>query len=261
MKFKKTIQVIVSMVLSMILLGSSSLTTQANDSTSLSEKIEYLRSIGTTDEAISEYSEQQINDLYERFYGHDVVFSGYQSKVVTITEPSKTRAGNISTSDLRLSVGTYDMLSNGRVTGIDVSLGYEWLNGPIIELIDACTFTWDSDLFYDEGFYAVSGCNTLDGYRVLENINAPAIAENGGMGWYMQITNPYGGTINHIGGAQLLLKPRGNISSSTDLNSKMYFTYAHQQLGVSISFSSSSEVGVEISGGNYSKQTFSYTYH
>lgn len=163
---------------------------------------------------------------------------------------------------LKLNVATYDLVSDGTVIGVDVSLGFSWLTPPILNLTDGFTFTWDKDVFYDSGFYATSGVNTNKGYRLIDSINAPATAEAGGMGWYLSINNPLdANTIGgHYGGAQILLKPYSSYAPGTDLNSKMYFTYAHQLIGVGITFGPGS-TGVTVTGGNYDQQTFSYTYH
>lgn len=226
------------------------------------DKINFLKSIGTTDEAISNYNPIQIDNLYSTLYGKDANFSGFESQIVEIQEENTTLRGNIPTSQLKLSVATYDVISNGVVSEVDVSLGFNWLQAPFFNLTDGFTFTWDDDVFYDEGFYATSGVNTNKGYRLIDSINAPATASAGGMGWYLSINNPIdANTIGgHYGGAQILLKPRMSFTAGKTLNSKMYFTYAHQLIGFSITFGPGS-TGVSITGGNYDQQTFSYTYH
>lgn len=226
------------------------------------EKIEFLKSIGTTEEALSNYNPYQVDSLYNDLYGKDVHFSGSESKIVDISNGNPNSRGNISTSQLKLTVGTYDMITNGKVTAVNVSLGYQWLKEPILVLTDALTFTWDNNDFYDAGFYATSVC-TVDGEEhVIEDINAPATAQAGGLGWYSKLSLPHHGNIyKHYGGAEVLLIPRTPFSSSANLDSKMYLSYAHQLVGVGISLGFPGSVGVTFTGGNYDQQSHSYTYH
>ena len=226
------------------------------------DKIGFLRSIGTSEEALSNYNSKQIDDLYTTLYGKDVEFSGCGTQIVEIEDGNTNLRGNIPTSKLKLNVATYDMKTNGVVTGVDVSLGFEWLTPPFWNFTDGFTFTWDNNIFYDAGFYAVSGVDTDKGYRVIDTIDAPATAAAGGMGWYLSINNPLDANTvgGHYGGAQVLLRPRAPFAPGANLDSKMYFTYAHQLVGGGISFQPGS-VGVSITGGNYDQQTYSYTYH
>ncbi len=225
------------------------------------EKIEFLKSIGTTDEALASFNPQQIDDLYNTLSGKDAHFSGFDSQIIKVTENNPDERGNISTSQLQLSIGTYDMVSNGTVIGVDVSLGYQWLKEPVFTMTDALTFKWDSNLFYDDGFYATSNCMVDGQHLVLENINAPALADSGSFGWDSKLSLPHhGNSYKHYGGAQVLLRPRNSFSSSADLNSKMYLTYAHEILGGEISFGFT-DIGVSFTGGSFDQQSFSYTYH
>ncbi len=154
------------------------------------------------------------------------------------------------------------MLENGKVKWVDVALAYEWLQEPILTMTDALTFTWDANTFYDNGFYANSGCIVDGQYVNIEDINAPATAQAGGLGWYSKLSLPHhGNTYKHIGGAQVLLGVKNPFSSSATLNSKMYLSYAHQLVGAGISLGFPGSVGVSFTGGKFDKQAFSYTYH
>ena len=254
---------IISAVLTLIL--TISIPSNAADNTSpvtYKEKIAYLKSIGTTDEAIEEYNPYQIDSLYNSLIGKDARFSGLESKIVDIIDNNSITKGNISTSQLKLTVGTYDMLQNGKVNNVNVSIGYEWLKEPILVLTDALTFTWDNSLFYDQGFYAESVCNVDGEVHPIEFISAPATAQAGGLGWYSKLSLPHhGNTYKHYGGAEFLLGVRKPFSASADLNSKMYLTYAHQLIGAGISLGFPGSVGVTITGGSYDQQAHSYTYH
>lgn len=241
-------------------------TVEANDTfVSYSDKITYLKEIGTTDAAILSYTDKQVDDLYNTLHEKDVQFSGYTSKIVEVSERSNgERSSNIPTSQLELSIGTYDIHSNGKVIGVDVSIGYKWIKEPITHLTDALTFRWDDKVFYDDGFYAMACCNASGLPVVLENISAPAKATAGSIGWYTTLANPrFELADNHYGGAQVLLRPRTPLNTSAVLHSKMYLEYAHQKIGASISFGlgfSGPSASVSFSGGNYDKQSLSYTY-
>lgn len=263
LKIRKN-NLIIAVGLSFVLSIATFLPVSAENVPTTEQKVAFLKSIGTTDEAISIYNPTQINNLYNDLYGKDVHFSGFETKDVKMTEnvgDGKAR-GNISTSMLRLTVATYDFVANGKVTGMNVSLGYQWLQSPILHHHDALTFTWDNNLFYDAGFYAESGYNIKSGFLSIDRVNAPATAQAGGMGWYLNTALPPGiTTSNNFGGADIYLKAHSSYSPSTRLNSKMYFTYAHQILGLGITLGFPGSVGVSITGGNYDQQTYSYTYH
>lgn len=266
-KSKSFFTVMLALFLVATFFMSSLTSVEASDSqVTEKEKIDFLKSIGTTDEALASYNPKQIDDLYNTLYGQDAYFSGFDSKIVEVTESTTDERGNIPTSELQLSIGTYDMVSNGTVKGVDVSIGYKWLKDPFFHMKDALTFSWDTNTFYDDGFYATANCH-FDGVPILlENINAPALAGPSSFGWYSTISHPtqLGPADYYYGGAQVLLRPKTSFTSSADLNSKMYLTYAHQTLGAGISFGlsgSGANVGVSITGGNYDQQSFSYTYH
>ena len=254
------------LILAVTLLFFSVEHVKAEDSpVAMEKKIEFLKSIGTTDEALSFYSDQQINGLYDRLFGQDVSFSGFTSQEVEVKEKINGERGNIPTSKLQLSVGTYDLKSNDQVTGLDVTLGYKWVKEPILHLDDALTFSWDKDMFYDDGFYAMANCTTITGLPwVLENINAPAKVSDGGLGWYTSIAEPrFEPAQSHYGGAQVLLRPRNPFSTSAVLHSKMRLEYAHQILGASIVLgvnNSGANAGVTFSAGKYDYQSVSHTY-
>lgn len=261
-KSKKIFTVMLASFLAATFFMSSLISVEASDTLVTEEaKIDFLRSIGTTDEALSSYNPKQIDDLYNTLYGKNAVFSGYNTQIMDITESSSGEKGNIPTSQLQLTIGTYDLTSNGKVTGVDVSLGYKWLKEPVFNMTDALTFKWDSNLFYDDGFYGFSNC-LVDGQNLtLESINAPALADSGSFGWYSKLSLPHhGNSYQHYGSAQTLLRPHTPFSTSANLNSKMYLTYAHQILGPEISFGLS-DVGVSFAGGSFDQLSSSYTYH
>lgn len=256
------------LILAVTLLFLSGEHVKAEDSpVAMEKKIEFLKSIGTTDEVLSFYSDQQINDLYDRLFGQDVSFSGSYSEIVEVKEKvNGERADNIPPSKLKLSVATYNLHSNGKVVGIDVTLGYNWLKKPVFHLHDALSFSWDKSVFYDDGFFASASCNIVGGHPILlKNIEAPAEATDGGIGWYTSLADPiHGMAETYYGGAQILLRPRTPFVESEVLNSKMYLNYAHQYPGISISFGISKagpSGAITFTSGNYSKQTLSYTYH
>ena len=265
-KFKSFSTVIIALFLISTFFLSSMTSVEASDSqVTEAEKINFLKNKGTTDEALTSYTPKQIDDLYDTLYGQDAHFSGFDSKIVEVAEANSDERENISTTKLQLMIGTYDLVSNGIVKGVDVSIGYKWLKDPMIHLTDALTFSWDNNTFYDDGFYATANCN-VDGVPILlENINAPALAGSSSFGWYSTISQPQSGPADYFyGGAQVLLRPKTPFSSSATLHSKLYLTYAHQKLGGSISFglsSSGPNIGVSITGGNYDQQSLSYTYH
>lgn len=260
MKCFSTITLALLLTLSLFVSAATSVEASESQVTE-DEKIEFLRSIGTPEEILADYNPKLIDDFYNTLSGKDVRFAGSDSQIVEIKENDSKARGNIPTSQLKLTVATYDMMSNGVVSGVDVGLGYEWLRSPICHMDDALTFSWDDNTFYDAGFYATANC-TYDGIPItLENINAPAIASSNSIGWYSSIREPQPGLAEkHYGGGQVLLRPRYSFSSSTDLNSKMYLTYAHQIIGFGISFGIT-DIGVSITAGNYDKQALSYTYH
>lgn len=78
--------------------------------------------------------------------------------------------------------------------------------------------------------------------------------------WYLSIAKgDLPNSLTNSGGADIYLIPRNGSSSKTQLSSSMYYTYAHQIAGTSISLSTSGG-SVSISGGSYDYQTKIYNY-
>lgn len=231
----------------------------------LEEKVKFLESIGTPKNVIETYNSTQIERTYKNLFGKNAHFAGAESKIIEVKDETSSLRGNISTSKLKLSVGVYDMVdeATGEVFEINVSVGYEWLSEPIWQSNDALTFSWDKDLFYDEGFYHESLCSINGWIHTIEYITTPALASEGGFGWYSKlgIHLDDASIYKHFGGGDIRLIPKRSYKESTDLNSKMYFQYAHQIAGVGISFGITGDLGVSINGGNYDEQALSYTYH
>lgn len=259
----KKIRVMMLVCMGIMIAGLAVNIVNAEDRITEAEKIDYLKSIGTTEEAIAIYNQAQIDELYYTLQGKDVKFSGIETTIVEIENKNSDQMerNNISTSKLQLSIGTYDMERDGKVIGIDVTLGYKWLESPLMHFTDAFTFTWNDALFYDDGFYAMSNYTLAGGQMItIEQISRPATGQAGGLGWYLNTAVPHGAISNNYGGAQILLRPRTYYTSATKLAAKMYFTYAHQLVGAGITIGPDGP-GVTITGGKYDQQTFSYTYH
>lgn len=271
---KKTIIKKISMLLAILLafVSNGYVTKAAEVNSEYYMQLEYLREVGTPNELLLDFSPARVAQLYNTLYEHNekrVVFSGYDSEIYKITENNENaRGGNISTSDLKLTVATYEFIDeNDKVIGMNAALTYEWLTNPIFHLTDAMIFTWDGTLFYDEGMYAQS-CYDHPTYGVvsMDYVDSPAKAQSGSMGWYLSTAKPKGVSSYNYGGADICLMARNPFDTDTQLRSKMYFTYAHQIAGASISLGISSgstpsvSAGVSVTAGDYHEQTYSYTY-
>lgn len=254
-------KIILLMTASMVFITMSGTSISAAEpSPTLQEMKDYLLSIGTEQDFLNDISENRIENLYWMFVGKEVTFLDYETEIVEIQEVNPNLRGQISTSKLKLGVGVYEFTSNGYITGLNVSTSYEWLSDPILHWTDAHTFTFDGTKFKVEGMYAESGYFMSNQWLSVDYVDTPATAADGGLGWYLSIAKgDLPNSLTNSGGADIYLIPRNGSSSKTQLSSSMYYTYAHQIAGTSISLSTSGG-SVSISGGSYDYQTKIYNY-
>lgn len=256
---KKIISLMIISCTCIAMLGTSVLATESSGSEvtpTLQEMRNYLLSIGTEQEFLDDIDANRIEKLYWKCIDKDVSFLGYDTEIVEIQESDPRLRGQISTSKLKLGIAVYEMTSNGKVTGLNISTVYEWISDPILHRTDAHTFTFDGNKFMVGGMYAESGYMVSTQWLRVDFVDTPAKAADGGIGWYLSIGK---GTdlpksITNSGGAEIYLIPRNGSATKEQLHSSMYYTYAHQIPGASISFGTSGG-SVSISGGSYDYQT------
>lgn len=255
-----------------VLLINAACVSAAETESEYEVQVDYLKSIGTPDELLEQYTPERIKNLYdtlqERVVGDKTVqFSGYKVEEYDVTDSDNRIRGNISTDDLRLIIATYDFLTDDNyVDGVNVSLSYEWLNDPVCHYEDGFGFSWDGSIFNDEGIYAASYYTHPDyGVFTMDEVDRAANANVGSMYWYLDTGKPKGVTSNNFGGADIYLVPKEAFPASERLKSKMYFQYVHQKLGANISLGFSTDstgnFSVSVEAGHYDMQTESYTYH
>lgn len=254
-------KIVLLMTASIVFIAMSGTSVSAAElSPSLQEMKDYLLSIGTEQEFLNDISENRIETLYWMCVGKEVTFLKYETEIVEIQEANPNLRGQISTSKLKLGIGVYEFTSDGYITGLNVSTYYEWLSNPILHWTDAHTFTFDGTKFKIGGMYAESGYDISGQWLSVDYIDTPATAADGGLGWFLSIAKgDLSNSLTNRGGADIYLIPRSENSSKTQLSSSMYYTYAHQIAGTSISLSTSGG-SVSISGGSYDYQTKIYNY-
>lgn len=222
----------------------------------------YLVTLGCPNEYVDTLSDDRVSNMYNILISGNYEFSGLKQEIVEVQDGNPNARGNISTSKLKLSIATFDYVdSSNNVQEVYVSLGYYWLQEPIVTATDAITFNWDGTLFALNGFYAI---NTSDEKLPVDYVDAPAKSANGGIGWYSKMKDPYLGMVGINGGADLLLIPKKTIGANSNLNSDMHLNYAHATLGFSLSFgidSSGPSVGISVVSGTYDEQALTYIYH
>ena len=185
----------------------------------LQEMKKYLLSIGTEQEFLNKINDSRIEGLYQACVGKEVSFAGYKTEIVEIQD-----------------------------------------SDPILRLTDAHTFTFDGTKFRIGGIYAESGYQVNDQWILADSVDAPATAEDGGLGWYLSIDSKYVSSFyTNSGGADIYLIPRNANATYSQLSSSMYYTYAHQKTGASISLSPGG-AGITISGGSHDYQSSVYYY-
>ena len=243
-----------------IFITASNSTALAAESPTLQKMKNYLLSIGTDQEFLNDITDKRIEKLYQMFIGKDVTFSGYETEIVEIKDGDPRLRGQISTSQLKLGVGVYEFTSGGKITGMNVSTVYEWLKDPILHWTDAHTFNFDGSKFKIGGIYAESGYDMSNQFLLIDSVDAPATAADGGLGWFLSITkgNLPKSYLNR-GGADIYLIPRNGSATKAQLSSSFYYTYAHQLLTGSISLGIDSG-SVTLAGGSYDYQTKIYNY-
>ena len=266
-KLKKTIKKVLAFLMIIILsaTGISTKTLAAESSLSkasptIDEMKKYLLDIGTEQEFLDDISENRIKKLYQLCFGKEVTCLGYKTQIVEIQEENPKMRNQILTSELKLGINIYEFTSNGKITALNVSTSYEWLSDPILHWTDAHTFTFDGTKFKIGGIYAESGYQISGQWFPVATIDAPATAADGGLGWYLSTAKgTFPNSALNSGGAEIYLIPRNGSTTKDQLSSSMYYTYAHQLIGTSISLSPSGG-SVSISGGSYEYQTKIYNY-
>lgn len=81
----KKLRIAVLIVLTMML-SVTSIVYAEEESISNDEKIEYLKSIGTTEEALANLNPKQIDEIYDSLSNQKAVFSGCKSEIVEIAD-------------------------------------------------------------------------------------------------------------------------------------------------------------------------------
>lgn len=163
------------------------------------------------------------------FMNGDMQFDGYTSEIVEIQEGNDdtlTR-GQISTAKLLLTIDTINLVDQNNKVGT--------------VYVDACSM-------YKLGDYGA----------IADEVTTPATASDGGLGWYLSIGEGTMELGTNRGAASIVLKPEIAFTAGSK-HCNMYYTYAHQILGASISMAPSGP-SVNITSGNYDYQTVMYRY-
>lgn len=262
MKKSRRLSLVLTFV--MILFLCSSVSVNAEELQMVSDDFmrEYLVTLGCPEEYVDTLSDEKVSNMYNILICGNYEFSGLKQEVVELQDGNANARGNIPTSKLRLTIATFDNVNSlNNVQEVYVSLGYYWLQEPIVTATDALTFNWDGTLFSLNGFYAM---NTSAQNLPVDSIDTPAKSASGGIGWYSRMKDPYLGMVGINGGAELLLIPKQTIKANSNLNSDMHLNYAHATVGLSLSFgisSSGPSAGVSVVSGVYDEQATYYIYH
>lgn len=258
----KTNKILSCLMIISILLGMTNFTVEAKELTTVEEMKAYLIDIGSEPDLLNLMSEDRIENLYSRCIGKEVNFIDYDTEIFDIIEGNPRQKGQISTSKLELSIGVYEVKEDGIIYEMIVSTGYRWLSSPLLKMTDAHTFTFDGEKFKCEGIYAESGYTlSIDQWYAVDSVDAPATAADGGLGWYLKtaLPSPFSAKSFNYGGGEFYLLPRDEGATYAQLSSSMYYTYAHQIVGHSISLTNEHGT-VSIASGSYDYQTKIYNY-
>lgn len=247
--------------------------TNGNDDVSKETMIQYMKNIGTPQEFLDSITDHKLHELYYRFQDKNMKFGGTQTEIVTIPNTNSSDGvqpyGGIPDSKLELSVTTFDECTDSNlVVGVAVEAFFKWLSSPILQLTDAMTLNWNGELLSMQGFFAESGY-ILEGLWVpIQSISNYSTAQKGGVGCYLSIAqreeisgDPTQGTMS------VYLVPRKAYYYHDILKEQLFFEYAHQTVGLSISMGASighpisGSVGIGFTGGSYDSRGFAKNYH
>ena len=247
--------------------------TNGNDDVSKETIIQYMKNIGTPQEFLDSITDHKLHELYYRFQDKNMKFGETQTEIVTIPNTNSSDGvqpyGGIPDSKLELSVTTFDECTDSNlVVGVAVEASFKWLSSPILQLTDAMTLNWNGELLSMQGFFAESGY-ILEGLWVpIQSISNYSTAQKGGVGCYLSIAqreeisgDPTQGTMS------VYLVPRKSYYYHDILKEQLFFEYAHQTVGLSISMGASighpisGSVGIGFTGGSYDSRGFAKNYH
>ncbi|MCL2865314.1 MAG: hypothetical protein FWE25_07235 [Lachnospiraceae bacterium] len=218
---------------------------------------EYFLSIGTEQSFLDMTNDEKLEQLYFELRSRgEATFTGYETKVVEVQGSNENSRGQISTDKLKLTIAIFEHTANGKIFGLSISLGYQWLTQPWNNFTDAHTFSFDGSKFMISGMYAESGFMTTNGYKQRDFVDGPALAMDGGLGWYLKtnVALEWSPIKPNFGGASIYLLPRNGATSKANLRSSMYYNYGHARVAFGVSISKNGP-SITLSGPAFDNQT------
>ncbi|MBQ8638429.1 MAG: hypothetical protein IJ468_04610 [Lachnospiraceae bacterium] len=219
----------------------------AEESVSYEEKVQYLKSIGCTDEYLEIRDTKTIEQVYEQLVGKNVKFVD-NVRVKQNANQRSIPTGTIDDSMFFWEIGVFcEEDADGNMTALDVEPYGRWIEMPINRLTDAVTVNWDSDLFSLNYFYvsATGLAQLYDGtteYIEYYNNEYPAYVTEGGVGYTAPISKNLYKNISVSSMIQLIPKA-GAFTEGVEISVPIIATYYHQLIELEVSF------GVELGDG------------
>lgn len=244
---RKLISLVLALALSMLSVVTAS---AASVGISFNDKIEYLLSQGISEEFLENKETQQIEELYEMFYGKNIKFLGTETTELTemFYSPDISTFGNIPASDMLLkftAMAVIQEYNDGRRSefiGVAVFVDYEWYRGhPMINKTDKIAVNWDASLFTYEAdsfslveYKEVPDLATGSDWWIQTSTGShPEEVTQGGLGYSAQLaslwTNGDFDVYGQKGTAHFWLKPRYKIYDGNTHSATMNVQYVHDK--------------------------------
>lgn len=223
----KKLSKIVSLLSAISMLFSFSIVASASEVT-LEDKINVLLSQGIPNEFLEGKEAEQIEEIYGKLSGKEIVFNG--TEIVTMSETNTQSdvmpLGTIPSDHMLLKISTisnvkYDTNKKlDKIIEVYVYVDYEWYDArPFWTWKDAITVNWDSSVFtYKSNSFSAKdykkSISSNGKWFVTDTYNNPAALSQGGLGYFANLAyseNLMGNTVGATGrkgSAYFTLLPR-----------------------------------------------------
>ena len=236
---------VVAVILSLILVVSTVSFASAGELTDV--KTAFLLEKGIPREFIDLLSEEEVSELYEKYQSGSVIFGGIEKETFSFDESTGgMQRGTISSADMTMYVMQNINISSAstkKIGSVDIEFVWEWdTNEPTVKGTDALAANWDPDVFsYDP--------NSMICYNKYERVNVPvgevaspiihetvretSAADDGGIGWHINLKNEAGTTM--MGRGKFTLIPRESMywnQTDNETNVNINVIYGHNKMPI-----------------------------
>lgn len=246
-------------VLTLVFVFCSSLIAFASESVEYEAAYELVSEVGFP---VDKMDIETLMAIYSDIKDADKVVTETTTEYLTVTSDGKIiQRGNISSSDLTLSITAGKNVVNEQIVGVTVFVWYEWANyKPIILMTDAISVNWPDVLTFEAGSFTAKHYSSVGTLK--QSLTNPSKSNQEGLGWYITLSfSEDGSGPGSYGNGHFTLSPADPMEDGQDHAGTVNVEYGHRRLAGSLTLSTSGPGVTIINANDTAAASYTFRYN